>query len=50
MCIYMYSNDAYVKTAAKKHPWLLGKASAVGWAEIWERYVPINLYYLIPTR
>lgn len=33
------SNDAYVKTASQKHPWLLGKTCAVGWAEIWETCV-----------
>lgn len=34
------SNDAYVKTASHKHPWLLGKAAAVGWAELWEGLEP----------
>ncbi|KAF7977245.1 hypothetical protein HWV62_4357 [Athelia sp. TMB] len=33
-------NDAYVKTASQKHPWLLGKSCAVGWAEIWETLEP----------
>ncbi|GAA93650.1 uncharacterized protein L969DRAFT_53668 [Mixia osmundae IAM 14324] len=36
----MIYNDAYVKTAGRKHPTLLGQAGAKGWEEIWETIEP----------
>lgn len=35
------SNDEYLKTAGKKHPFLLGKSGAEAWAEV--RYLSLRL-------
>jgi hypothetical protein len=36
------SNDEYVKTAATKHPAILGQSGALAWAEIWEIIGPLS--------